>query len=180
MHVCTYMCSSSLMPWVGQRIACRSQASSLPRWVPEIGPRSSVSATRTFPASPVSKFEATIRCYYRGNWPSGCSVTILGGQSKRELKSWKDSKCFGPCLQDKLVPDGKGTSLKSHMDHRGHRGSRVWILFKTGLLCVALVSILELALVDQAGLEPQTHRDPPASASRVLGLMVCATTAPGF
>ena len=24
---------------------------------------------------------------------------------------------------------------------------------------------------------PQTHRDPPASASRILGLKVCATTA---
>ena len=49
--------------------------------------------------------------------------------------------------------------------------------FQTGFLCVALVAlvpVLELALVDQAGLE---LRDPPASASQMLGLKVCATTA---
>ena len=33
--------------------------------------------------------------------------------------------------------------------------------------------VLELAIVDQAGLE---LRDPPASASRVLGLKACTTT----
>jgi hypothetical protein len=44
--------------------------------------------------------------------------------------------------------------------------------FETGFLCIAL-AVLELTLVDQAGLE---LRNPPASASRVLGLKVCATT----
>jgi hypothetical protein len=46
--------------------------------------------------------------------------------------------------------------------------------FKTGFLCIAL-AVLELTthLVDQAGLE---LRNPPASASRVLGLKACATT----
>ena len=39
---------------------------------------------------------------------------------------------------------------------------------------VVLESVLELALLDQAGLE---LRDLPASASQVLGLKVCATTA---
>jgi hypothetical protein len=42
---------------------------------------------------------------------------------------------------------------------------------KTGLLCVAL-AVLELTL-DQAGFE---LRNPPAFASQVLGLKVCATT----
>ena len=38
---------------------------------------------------------------------------------------------------------------------------------------VALVPVLELALIDQAGLE--LNRDPPASG--VLGLKACTTTA---
>jgi hypothetical protein len=42
---------------------------------------------------------------------------------------------------------------------------------ETGLFCVAL-AVLELT-ADQAG---QELRDPPASASRVLGLKACATT----
>jgi hypothetical protein len=42
-----------------------------------------------------------------------------------------------------------------------------WGGFKTGFLCIALA-------VDQAGLE---LRNLPASASRVLGLKVCTTTA---
>ena len=42
-------------------------------------------------------------------------------------------------------------------------------------LCIAL-AVLELTFVDQAGLE---LRNPPASASRVLGLKACATT-PGI
>ena len=41
-------------------------------------------------------------------------------------------------------------------------------------LSVALESVLELSLVDQTGLELRT---PPASASQVLGLKACATTA---
>jgi hypothetical protein len=54
----------------------------------------------------------------------------------------------------------------------------VLFFFKTGFLCVAL-AVLELTFVDQAGLE---LRNPPASASQVLGLKACATTArrPGF
>jgi hypothetical protein len=44
--------------------------------------------------------------------------------------------------------------------------------FETGFFCVAL-AVLELNL-DQAGLE---LRNPPASASRVLGLKPCPTTA---
>ena len=44
--------------------------------------------------------------------------------------------------------------------------------FETGFLCVAL-AVLELT-VDQAGLK---LRNPPAFASRVLGLKPCATTA---
>jgi hypothetical protein len=47
--------------------------------------------------------------------------------------------------------------------------------FETGFLCIAL-AVLELTFVDQAGLE---LRNPPASASRVLGLKACATT-PGL
>ena len=41
-------------------------------------------------------------------------------------------------------------------------------------LLLSLDPVLELALIDQAGLK---LRDPPASAFRVLGLKVCATTA---
>jgi hypothetical protein len=47
-----------------------------------------------------------------------------------------------------------------------------FFFFETGFLCVALAA-LELTLVDQAGLE---HRNPPASASQVLGLKACPTT----
>ena len=36
-------------------------------------------------------------------------------------------------------------------------------LFETGFLSVALIPVLELALLDQVGLEI-THRNPPASA----------------
>ena len=46
--------------------------------------------------------------------------------------------------------------------------------FETGDLCVSAIAVLELALVDQASLQ---LRDLPASASQVLGLKVCATTA---
>jgi hypothetical protein len=46
---------------------------------------------------------------------------------------------------------------------------------ETGFLCVAL-AVLELTL-DQAGLE---LRNPSASASQVLGLKACATTAQFF
>ncbi len=53
----------------------------------------------------------------------------------------------------------------------------VCLFFETGFLCIAL-AVLELTLfwnsVDQAGLE---LRNPPASASQVLGLKVNATTA---
>jgi hypothetical protein len=45
------------------------------------------------------------------------------------------------------------------------------LFFETGFLCIAL-AVLEL-FVDQAGLE---LRNPPAFASRVLGLKACATT----
>jgi hypothetical protein len=44
--------------------------------------------------------------------------------------------------------------------------------FETGFLCIAL-AVLELTFVDQAGLE---LRNPPASASRMLGLKACAAT----
>ena len=50
----------------------------------------------------------------------------------------------------------------------------VGCFFETEFLCVALEPVLELALVNQAGLE---LRDPPASASSVLGLKEYATTA---
>jgi hypothetical protein len=43
--------------------------------------------------------------------------------------------------------------------------------FETGFFSIAL-AVLELNFVDQAGLE---LRNPPASASRVLGLKACAT-----
>jgi hypothetical protein len=43
-------------------------------------------------------------------------------------------------------------------------------LFETRFLCIVLAV---LDFVDQAGLE---LRNPPASASRVLGLKACATT----
>jgi hypothetical protein len=45
--------------------------------------------------------------------------------------------------------------------------------FETGFLCIA-PAVLELTLIDQAGLE---LRNPPASASQVVGLKACATTA---
>jgi hypothetical protein len=52
----------------------------------------------------------------------------------------------------------------------------VWfgLFFETGFLCIAL-AVLALSK-DQAGLK---LRNPPASASRVLGLKACATT-PGI
>jgi hypothetical protein len=46
------------------------------------------------------------------------------------------------------------------------------LFFKTGFLCIALVA-LELA-GDQAGLK---FKDLPTSASQVLGLIACTTTA---
>ena len=49
----------------------------------------------------------------------------------------------------------------------------LFLFFNTGFFCIAL-AVLELIFVDQAGLE---LRNPPASASQVLGLKVCATTA---
>jgi hypothetical protein len=48
------------------------------------------------------------------------------------------------------------------------------LFFKTGFLCVALAELEGTHSVDQAGLELRT---PPASASQILGLKVCATTA---
>jgi hypothetical protein len=53
-------------------------------------------------------------------------------------------------------------------------GLFVFFVFETGFLCTAL-AVLELTL-DQAVLK---LRNPPASASQVLGLKACATT-PGF
>jgi hypothetical protein len=50
----------------------------------------------------------------------------------------------------------------------------VFVFFEIGFLCAAL-AVLKLNSVDQAGLE--THRDPPASASQVVGSKACATTA---
>jgi hypothetical protein len=47
-----------------------------------------------------------------------------------------------------------------------------FVFFKILFLCIAL-AVLELS-VDQAGLE---LRNPPASASQVLGLKACTTTA---
>jgi hypothetical protein len=48
----------------------------------------------------------------------------------------------------------------------------IYFFPETGFLCIAL-AVLELT-VDQAGLK---LRNPLASASQVLGLKVCATTA---
>jgi hypothetical protein len=46
------------------------------------------------------------------------------------------------------------------------------LFFETGFICIAL-AVLELThFVDQADLE---LRNPPASASQVLGLKACAT-----
>jgi hypothetical protein len=45
--------------------------------------------------------------------------------------------------------------------------------FEKGFLCIAL-AVLELTFVDQAGLK---FRNSPASASQVLGLKACITTA---
>jgi hypothetical protein len=50
-----------------------------------------------------------------------------------------------------------------------------WI-FETGFLCIVL-GCPGIHSVDQAGLE---FRNPPASASQVLGLKVCATTTIGL
>jgi hypothetical protein len=53
----------------------------------------------------------------------------------------------------------------------------VWFcFFETGFLCVAMaiaLAVLGTHFVDQAALE---LRNPPVSASQVLGLKVCATT----
>jgi hypothetical protein len=49
----------------------------------------------------------------------------------------------------------------------------LFCFFETGFLCVAL-AVLELTHLEQAVLK---LRNPPASASQVLGLKVCATTA---
>ena len=46
---------------------------------------------------------------------------------------------------------------------------------RQGFLCVAALDVLELFLCRPDW--PQTHRDPPASASRVLRLKACTTTA---
>jgi hypothetical protein len=51
----------------------------------------------------------------------------------------------------------------------------VWF-FETGFLCIAL-AVLELTFVDQAGLE---LRNPPASASQVLGLKTCVPPRPAL
>jgi hypothetical protein len=45
------------------------------------------------------------------------------------------------------------------------------VFFETGFLCVVLV-VLELTLF----VHPQTHRNPPVSASQVLGLKAFTTT----
>jgi hypothetical protein len=52
-----------------------------------------------------------------------------------------------------------------------------FFFFETGFLCVASPGCPGTHSVDQAGLE---HRNPPASASQVLGLKACATTARRF
>jgi hypothetical protein len=48
--------------------------------------------------------------------------------------------------------------------------------FKIGFLCIIILAVLDS--VCRTGYPP-THRDPPASTSKVLGLKVCATT-PGL
>jgi hypothetical protein len=53
-------------------------------------------------------------------------------------------------------------------------GGVVVVVFETGFLCVALAVHSGTHSVDQTGLE---LRDTPASASKVLGLKVCVTTA---
>jgi hypothetical protein len=57
----------------------------------------------------------------------------------------------------------------------------VFLVFRDRVLCIACISLYSPGCpgthsVDQAGLE---LRNPPASASRVLGLKACATT-PSF
>jgi hypothetical protein len=52
----------------------------------------------------------------------------------------------------------------------------VCLFFETGFLCVAL-AVLELTLYTRLALK--NSRNPPASASRELGLKACATT-PGL
>ena len=46
---------------------------------------------------------------------------------------------------------------------------------ETGFLCVMALAVLELVLVDQTGLK--FIETLPTSASRVLGIKVCTTTA---
>jgi hypothetical protein len=62
---------------------------------------------------------------------------------------------------------GRGDGLE------GRRLGFVFV-FETGLFCVVLV-ISGTCSVDQASLK---HRDPTVSVSQVLGLKVCAITAP--
>ena len=58
-----------------------------------------------------------------------------------------------------------------------HVGFCLFVCFcfiETVFLCVTALAVLELALLDHWS---QTYRDPPASASQVLGLKVYSTTA---
>jgi hypothetical protein len=48
----------------------------------------------------------------------------------------------------------------------------IYLFFETGFLCIDSPGCPGTHFVDQAGLE---LRNPPASASRVLGLKACAT-----
>ena len=68
-------------------------------------------------------------------------------------------------------------SFCEYIMHGTHTHKNKYILspllsFETGFLCVAL-AVLEFTL----GQGWPLIRDPPASASQVLGLKVCATTA---
>jgi drug/metabolite transporter (DMT)-like permease len=68
-------------------------------------------------------------------------------------------------------------SLLCFLSHRESFSKRKMFFFETGFLCIALAVLERTHFVDQTGLK---LRNPPASASRVLGLKVCATTPGAF
>ena len=81
----------------------------------------------------------------------------------------------GPLTNSVRAACGKVSGILSFFHSAGITGTHHYIqLFLEGVsrqgFSVALEPVLELALVDQTGLE---LRDLPASASRVLGLKAC-------
>jgi hypothetical protein len=73
---------------------------------------------------------------------------------------------------DPISKRKEGKRVEVGADSQTERHS-FFFFSETGFLCIVL-AVLELNFVDQAGLE---LRNPPVSASQVLELKACATTA---